>query len=697
MGRAAWWLAPRLAVAVAALGAVLAVACVIAYFVITPRTFDLQAIERANRVPGVTFIDATGQILATRGAFHGDQVTLKELPPYLVDAFVATEDRRFYHHFGIDPWGILRAMIVNLRAGHTVQGGSTITQQLAKNLFLSNDRTYTRKFKEMFYAIWLEHHMTKDQILELYLNSIYFGAGTYGIDAASRFYFNKPASQVTLAEAAMLAGLPKAPTKFSPAVNLASAQTRADRVLDNLVDARYMTEAQVFPARANPAVLSQRAELGSIQYYLDYVYGILGDVLGKTAENDIRATAIGEKAPDSDQPSSLGNEDLIVYTTLDTGLQKKAENALLLTLNDESELYHATEGALVSIDPDGAVRAMVGGRSYADSQFNRATDAMRQPGSSFKPFVYLAALESGRWTPDSLVDDAPITIQTPQGPWSPNDYESDYKGRVTLREALADSLNTAAVRISQDVGPDKVAEAAQRLGITSPLQPIPSIALGTQLVSPLEMTGAYLAFARNGTTVPYYTVVKVMTKSGKVLYQYQAPEPRRVIDPQIATEMTNLMYGVINGGTGTNASLGDRPAAGKTGTSSDWRDAWFVGYTANLVTGVWIGNDDNSPMKHVTGGQLPAQIWKSFMVAAHEGVPISPLPGAYATRNTSQESTLKNFYGDLAGSMRAVEQGTSPVGAAPAAESSGTMDEPVQNAPERKRRCLFLSVFCTSS
>lgn len=721
-GRLILWLLLRLAVAGAALAAIGALACVIAYFVITPRTFDKAEIYQANRLPGVTFLDDKGEILATRGANHGDEVTLKQLPPYLVDAFLATEDRHFYKHFGVDPLGIMRAVWVNFRAGHTVQGGSTITQQLAKNLFLSNDRTLTRKFNEFFYAVWLERHLTKDEILTLYLNRIYFGAGTYGVDAAARYYFNKPASKVTLAEAAVLAGMPKSPSRFQSRQNAvetvastiqcgkrdrskrtysfpAATQTRASHVLDNMVRSGFMTEAQVFHARAEPAQPASRLELGSIQYYLDYVYDILGDVLSKSASG---AQSLGDTANRiNGLPAGLGTQDLIVRTTLDKAYQEDAENALLVSLECDGPSMDATEGALVAIDPQGALRAMIGGKDYIESQFNRATSARRQPGSSFKPFVYLAALENG-YTPDTIVEDSPLTIQTPQGPWSPVDYESEYRGRVTLRDALAYSLNTAAVRISEAIGPEKVVQTAQQMGVTSDLQPLHSIALGSQVVTPLELTGAYLPFARNGLQVPVHTVDGIETKDGKVLYQYEAPEPKRVIDPQIATNMTNMMFGVVDYGTGRKASLGDRPAAGKTGTSSDWRDAWFVGYTGSLLAGVWVGNDDNSPMRHVTGGSLPAQVWKSFMASALEGQPIVPLAGAYSTRSNSEHMEIKAFYNDLAASFRAASQGASPTAAAASPESETSEEEtavppgqPTGESPERPCKRRFLG-FCVS-
>jgi penicillin-binding protein 1A len=670
--RLALWLGVS-ALALAAFGAV---AVIITYLLITPRKFDLAEIEIKNRIPGVTFYDARGELLATRGAYHADEVALKEMPPYLPSAFIAIEDRRFYSHWGISFRGILRAVWVNLRAGETRQGGSTITQQLARNIFLSNDKTISRKLKEVLHAVWLERHLTKDQILTLYLNRIYFGAGTYGVDAASRFYFGKSArcpkgtelkKCISLAEAAMLAGLPKAPTKLSPSFEEPeSAQDRAGFVLESMVQTQLISAEKAAEAIAHPACAVRR--LVGIQYYLDYVYERLAEV-----------------APQ-------GTEDLIVETTLNKSLQEKAERAVATlfevkgteevtekngpvpacpgqkeklearanaSLKSNADQYEVGQAALVSIDPQGAVRAMVGGRSYIDSQFNRATTAQRQPGSAFKPFVYVTALERG-YTPDSIVDDAPITISTPQGDWSPTNYTDFYRGPVTLREALRESLNTVAVRLSESVGPEAVVATAHRLGILSPLEPNHSVALGSEEVNLLEMTSAFLPFARSGLKVPIYTVRKVATKSGKVVFEYQPPEPERVMDETIATEMTSMMYGVMAAGTGRNAWLGGRPAAGKTGTSSDWRDAWFMGYTAQFITGVWVGNDDDTPMKRVTGGGLPAAIWKDYMVAAHLDLPVTALPGGFATYGGKAITDLRTFYIDLAGELGAIAGSTSP-------------------------------------
>ncbi|MFO1187006.1 MAG: PBP1A family penicillin-binding protein [Alphaproteobacteria bacterium] len=670
-----------LGLSAAALAAVGFVVAAVFYFAITPRKFDLAAIEAENRIPGVTFYDAGDQWLAAPRAQHGEDVKLKDLPKYVPQAFIAIEDRRFYTHWGVDPRGIIRALWTNWRKGKSVQGGSTITQQLARNLFLNNDKTVSRKLKEMLYAVWLERHLTKDEILELYLNRIYFGAGTYGVDAASRLYFDKPAKCdpkaeatkcLSRAEAAMLAGLPKSPSRLSPTASetsLDSAKKRARFVLASMREVGFLTDAQRAEADVAVEDLKPTDRQLNIQYYLDYVYDWM-------AENVPQV-----------------KEDVLVYTTLDAALQKQAEATIKSYFCDptedaetaengngeteadkpkrhdpkksqkcnetqatESALRRVSQAALVSLDLDGAVRAMVGGTSYLNSQFNRATSAQRPPGSSFKPFVYTAALENG-FTPDSIVDDAPFDppIMTPQGPWNPENYTNDYLGPVNLCDAITRSINTVAVRLSQSVGPQKVADVAQRMGIRSPLQPDPSIALGTKEVNLLELAGAYAGFPNLGLKTEPYTVRKIVTKSGAVLFEYQPPEEReRAIDEQVAGTITSMLNRVVERGTGRAARLpGGRPAAGKTGTSSDWRDAWFMGFTGQLVTGVWVGNDDNSQMDHVTGGSIPARIWQDFMTKAHAGLPVLPLPGLRPVCRGAV-SDLKGFYVDLAAELGAI-------------------------------------------
>jgi penicillin-binding protein 1A len=579
----------------AALWAFLLLVAILAYFALTlPPTSDLTASERR---PSVTMVTEDGTLIATFGDLFGQPVHLKDLPRYVPQAVIATEDRRFYHHYGVDPLGLMRAAFVNLRAGHVVQGGSTITQQLAKNLFLTPERTIPRKIRETMLALWLEHKFTKDQILELYLNRVYLGAGTYGVDAAAERYFDKPAKDLTLYEAAVIAGLLKAPTRFSPANDQDRAAVRADQVLANMVEEGYITPAQARAASQQKDQLGQTAKArpGS-RYFADW---------------------IAEQIPGF---ADVDGRDIVVTTTLDPRMQSLAEKAVDATLDASGKKYNVSQGALVALSPDGAVRAMVGGRSYGDSQFNRATQALRQPGSSFKPFVYLAALEHGL-QPSDVFNDAPITI----GDYTPHNYENSYRGNVTVSDAVAYSINTVAVQVLQQAGIDNVIAAAQRLGITSDLPRDASLALGTGSVTLMEMTSAYAAFASGGTAAWPHGIIEIRDAHGGVLYQREGSGAPVVIDPGIDATMNQLLTGVIDYGTGRAASIG-RPAAGKTGTTQDFRDALFIGYTADLVAGVWFGNDDNTPMKHVTGGMLPAQTWHNFMAAAVQGMPIRPLP-----------------------------------------------------------------------
>jgi penicillin-binding protein 1A len=568
---------------------------VIGYFALTlPPTGDLTI---ADRKPSATILAADGSLIATFGDLFGEPLHLKEMSHYLPEAVIATEDRRFYSHFGIDPIGIARAALADLRAGHIVQGASTITQQLAKNLFLTPDRTWKRKIQEVLLALWLEHKFSKDQILEIYLNRVYLGAGTYGVDAAARRYFNKSARNLSLYESAVIAGLLKAPTRFSPARDQALAAERADQVLANMVDAGYITATQERAAERQRTQLAAAARTppGS-RYFADWI---------------------------ASQLSSFGvtqGRDVVVVTTLDPRMQHEAEDAVADTLKRYGAKDHVEQGALVAMSTDGAVRAMVGGRDYTDSQFNRVTQALRQPGSSFKPFVYLAALEHGIRPTDHFVD-KPIRI----GDWEPHDYEKTYRGDVTVAQALAHSINTVAAQVIERAGVDNVIAAAHRLGITAPLARNASLALGTSGVSLLDLTTAYAAFATGGLGAWPHGIAEIRDSHGKVLYRRTGSGPGRVIDPDIAGEMNEMLMDVLSYGTGRAARL-DRPAAGKTGTTQDFRDALFVGYTADLVAGVWFGNDNYSPMKHVTGGTLPARTWHTFMAAATAGMRVRPLP-----------------------------------------------------------------------
>ena len=562
--------------------------------------YDLPDVSRLGEIrkqPSVTLLADDGEVIATYGDLYGATVQLDELPPYLPQAVLATEDRRFYGHFGLDPIGLLRAAYVNLRDWQLSQGGSTITQQLAKNVFLTPARTVRRKGQEMLLALWLERNFTKDQILALYLNRVYFGAGTYGVDAAARKFFGKPATRVTPYEAAMLAGLLRAPSVFNPMNDRAAADARAQLVLQNMVEADFLSEEKAAEiGKRKEVAISYAAGDHPGRHFADWVMDQISGYVG------------------------FVDRDLVVVTTLDTRLQLLAETELVKLLDAQGAEHKASQAALVTLSPDGAVRAMVGGRDYATSEFNRATQSLRQPGSAFKAFVFLAGFEHGL-TPDSPMFDGPIKI----GNWAPRNYENGYNGDVTVREAFARSLNSVAVQVSERIGRSNVVEAARRLGITSDLTSGPSIALGSSGVSLLELTSAYATFDNGGYGVWPRGIEQIRDRAGNILYRREGGGPGLVVQPQHVASMLDLMISVVDWGTGKAARIG-RPAAGKTGTGQDYRDAWFVGFTAELVTGVWVGNDDNAPMKKVVGGGLPAQLWHNYMVAALEGEPARPLP-----------------------------------------------------------------------
>ena len=558
----------------------------------------IQSLEIPKRPPSVEIVDATGHVLATRGDAGGAVLSLKELPPYLPKAFVAIEDRRFYQHFGIDPLGIARAVVANILHRGISQGASTITQQLAKNLFLTQERTLERKMQEALLALWLERKFSKTQILELYLNRVYLGAGAYGIEQAAQRYFGKPAKQVTLAEAALLAGLVKSPTRLAPTRNYDGAEQRAKVVLAAMTGLGVITPSSEKLALAHPPQIVAQPGTGSVNYVADWVMDGVNDILGHV------------------------DEDIVVRTTIDSSLQADAEKAVSEELAQKGDKAGVSQGALVSMTPDGAVRTMVGGRSYAESQFNRAVAAKRQPGSAFKAFVYLTALEHGL-TPDTVRLDAPIRIKG----WSPENYGHEYYGPVPLTKALALSLNTVSVRLTTEFTPAAVVMTAHRLGIASRLEPNASIALGTSEVSMLELVGAYATFANGGMADTPHVIEKITDAKGKLLYSRSEQSVGRIVDPRYVSMMNAMMEQTLAIGTAKKASLPGWQAAGKTGTSQDFRDAWFIGYTAHLVTGVWLGNDDGTPTRHVTGGSLPVDIWSRFMRAAHQGVAPENLPG----------------------------------------------------------------------
>jgi penicillin-binding protein 1A len=565
----------------------------------------------------VTFLDRYGNEIGSRGIRHNDSLKLDEFPDHLIKAVLATEDRRFYEHFGIDFPGTARAVLTNARAGGVVQGGSSLSQQLAKNLFLSNERTIERKVKEAFLALWLEFRLQKNEILKLYLDRAYLGGGTFGVDAAAQYYFNKSVREVTLAEAAMLAGLFKAPSRFAPHVNLPAARARANVVLDNLVEAGFMTEGQVFGARRNPAMAVDRRDERSPNYYLDWAF----DEMKKLVDT---------------LPKSVHERVFVARLAIDLNLQNNAERAVEDSLRQYGREYHAKQAAAVLMETDGAVRAMVGGRDYGESQFNRATDALRQPGSSFKPYVYAAALASGGFKPTSVVVDSPVCI----GNWCPKNYSGGFSGSMTLTQAITRSINVIPVKLSialgngnPKAGRAKIRDLARKAGLRSPLIDTPSMPIGANEVTVLDHTGGYGIFVNEGKSATPHAVLEVRTGAGDLIWRFDrdGPKPIQVISPQVARDMAFMMNKVVEEGTGKRAILDGIKAGGKTGTTNSYRDAWFVGYTGNYVGGVWFGNDDYTSTNRMTGGALPAQTWHAIMAYAHQGIELKPYPGTAAT------------------------------------------------------------------
>ena len=590
-------------------------------------TLDLSKdLYSANRPIAISFVDANGNVVGRRGAIVGERLSLNDMPAYLPAAFIAMEDRRFYSNAGIDVKGLLRAAVLNMRAGHVVAGGSTITQQVAKIVFLTPDRTFARKFEEFFDAAALNKSLSKEQILEVYLNRIYLGSGAYGVDGAAHVYFGKSARNLTLAQAAMLATLTRAPSAFSPRRDLAAAQRRANVVLRALVETGAITEAEADKARAHPAKVMDRTTLDARNFYFD------------TAADEAKRLA----SVDGVEPQT----DLIVHTAFQPRIQDAARKAVTSVLDRQGKKRRASEAAVVVMKPDGAVAALVGGRDYDDSVFNRATQAHRQPGSSFKPFVYLAAVEQGI-SPWELRTDEPVDING----WMPTNYGGESFGTITVADALAHSVNTITAGLAQEVGITAVVNAARRCGITSPLEANASLALGTSEVTPLEMTGAYAAFANGGTRVTPYLVREVEDGAGHVLYRRVPPHADRAIAGHVDRDLTAMLYGVVMNGTGRRAALPGREVAGKTGTTQDYHDAWFVGFSADYVAGVWVGNDDSSPMNYVTGGSLPAEIWQATMLAAEKGLKATPLDRTPAELPMDENGEIIATTGDTSGAF----------------------------------------------
>ena len=563
---------------------------------------DISTLGEVKKTPSIIVKAEDGTVVGTYGDVYGDYVPYGQLPKTLINAVVATEDRNFFHHYGVDPIGLMRASYVNIKAKRLVQGGSTITQQVAKNVFLTPERKLRRKLQEMLLAIELEHRYSKEEILTIYLNRVYMGAGNYGVDSASRRYFGHSVRNITLDEAAILVGLLKAPSRYAPTNNPDLSEKRATQVLINMQSAGYLTANQVEEAKSSfndeDSNYRDSHSYGAF-YFSDWVVGQL------------------EQLPEY---TAYSKEDLIITTTLKPEWQHFADDAVATILQEKGKALRASQAALVSMSPDGAIRAMVGGKSYRASQFNRATQGLRQPGSSFKLFVYLAGLESG-FLPDSEMVDQPLNI----GNWHPRNYSGKYEGPMTLRKAFAQSTNSIAVQLSETVGRGKVVEMAQRLGITSDVNPDPSIALGTSEVTLLDMTRAYAHLASNGLGVVPYTITHIQTADGRLVYEKQTVQSPQIVREPIVKMMNNMLISVTETGTGRGARFG-RPIAGKTGTTSDYRDAWFMGFTPEVVTGVWVGNDDTAPMKKVSGGSLPASIWRQYMMNALKGVAVAQIP-----------------------------------------------------------------------
>ncbi|SFI94298.1 PBP1A family penicillin-binding protein [Caulobacter sp. UNC279MFTsu5.1] len=566
----------------------------------TPTLPSREALFAVNRAPGIRFEDRNGQVIASRGPRYGQRITLAGVPNYVPLAFLAAEDKRFYRHGAIDPYGIVRAAYVNHRAGRTVQGASTLSQQLAKGLFLTPDRTVRRKLQEMLMAHRLEQVLTKDEVLELYLNRVFFGANTFGVDGASRTYFGKSASQLTLSEAALLASLPKAPSRLALTRDMSAALARSRLVLANMRKEGWITAEQESRAlddtpRLSPLAVADEGDYG---WVLDYA----------TAE---AVRIAGQNAP-----------DLVVRLTIDPRLQHVGVETVRQAIQIGGESAGARQAALLSLSADGAVRAIVGGTDYIESPFNRAVQARRQPGSTFKPFVYAAALEKGVLPTDIRVD-GPVQF----GDWKPENYAGGYRGPMTVQDALVNSINTIAVKLGQEAGGPAIGDLARRFGFTTlPSNPDLSVALGAYEVNLLQLTSGFQVFQQGGVRLQPYVIESITTQDGTPIFTHAVPgSAPSVYDVSKASMMVKMMKKVVEVGTAKRAAFG-WPAAGKTGTSQNWRDAWFVGFTPDYVTGVWVGNDDDRPMNKVVGGDIPASIWRRYMLAAHEGLAVRDFP-----------------------------------------------------------------------
>ncbi|MBX3581284.1 MAG: PBP1A family penicillin-binding protein [Rhizobiaceae bacterium] len=558
---------------------------------------------RAQDDFAVTFLDRQGNEIGQRGIIQRESIPVDEMPDHVIKAVLATEDRRFFEHYGIDFIGLARAMSENFRSNSVVQGGSSLTQQLAKNLFLSNERTFERKVKEAFLAVWLEMNLSKKEILQLYLDRAYMGGGTFGITAAADFYFNKSVKDLNLAEAAMLAGLFKAPAKYAPHVNLPAARARANVVLTNLVQGGFMTDGQVLQARLHPAGVVDRDRRDAPDYFLDWAFE---EVKRLTLRSGVRS--------------------MVARTTIDMNLQRAADEAVEYNLRQHGKEYGVSEGAMVVMETGGAVRAIVGGRDYGASQFNRATRALRQTGSSFKPYVYAAAMESGEFTPESIVSDGPINW----GGWAPKNYARSYGGGMNLTDALVKSINTVPVRLAKEhIGTEPIRDLAVAMGVESPVLLHKTMVLGTSGMTVMDQATGYSVFQNDGYAGLRHGITQITARSGEVLYDWErdGPRPKRVLSPLSVKYMNTMMVEVPERGTARRAALPTIRSAGKTGTTQSYRDAWYIGFTGNYLAAVWLGNDDFTTTRNMTGGSLPAMVWHRLMSYAHENVDLKPIPG----------------------------------------------------------------------
>lgn len=577
-----------------------------------PDTDDLWKIGAKSEL---SIYSADDELIARRGRRGGQPLRYDDLPADLIAAVTAIEDRRYFDHIGLDPRGLARAVIANLRAGRTVQGGSTLTQQLAKNVFLTPERSFKRKIQELLLAFWLEARFSKQDILALYMNRVYFGAGAYGVQAAAETYFNRPVQSLTLGEAALLAGLLKAPSRYAPTRNPEGARARAQLVLRAMAETGHLTEADMIAWAARPVEIVNRSS-DAAHYAVDWTLEQLPDFVGRP------------------------KADLDILTTLDPRLQLAAERAIKAVLQSEGEARKAGQAAMVVMTPDGAIKALVGGRSYANSPYNRATSARRQPGSAFKPIVYLAALETGL-KPEDIYQDAPLEIDD----WQPKNYDETYRGAVSAGAALSKSLNTVAVQISEQTGRARVIDMARRLGIATPMRAHPSLALGAYEVTLMQLTAAYAHFANGGVQAVPHIITTVLSGAGDILYDRTPPFPLPVVAPHHIGALNTMLRDAVETGTGRAARLNGLEIAGKTGTSQNWRDAWFIGYSGALVVGVWVGNDDGSAMNRVTGSNLPAQIWRAFMAGQKDISANVSLPGGEAPKG-GLRGLLQRLFGE---------------------------------------------------